>query len=157
VTDPADQDDIIRPAFARNAELGDKPKTRGDFYSRLVFGLSAILAVAAMIASAIGFAGFAENDTGFWHLVTAFILCFGVGALAYIPLAIISLLAKWAIWVPLTRMTAILIILVILPWLPFAFYLSKAGEVMTKLSIAIVITVLFILFWAARYLRARKA
>lgn len=153
MSDLSGQDDIVRPSLPPDHIASDDKKPRGDFYSRLIMTLSAILAIAAVIASAIGFFGFAENDTGVWHLVTAFLLCFGIGALAYLPLAIIFILAKRAIWIPLTRTSAILVACLVLPWLPFAYYLNRIGEPMTFFSVGIVVTVLFILGWALRFLR----
>jgi len=115
--------------------------------------MSVILAGLSIIASAVFFAGFVENDQGFWHMVSAFVFSFSIGALAYVPLIIISLYSRRAITTPLRRYQAAIIFLLLLPWVPFTFYLSRLGQSMTVLAGGIAVILLLIGFWAGRYFR----
>ena len=124
-----------------------------DFYSQLVFILALILAIGAVIASSVAFAGFAENDTGFGHLVSAFLLCFGIGGLAYIPLSLIAFYGRRAMHTPLPKFRAIVVLLLTLPWFPLGFFLFRAAPSLRIATIIGVLAALFITIWALRFLR----
>jgi len=128
-----------------------------DLYSRLVFILSVLLALISFGMSAFAFAGFAENDTGAVHLSSAFLLCFGVGALAYVPLGIIAIYARKAVNVPLPRYRAIVTLLLVLPWFGLCYYLLRFAPKLRVFAIISIVSALFITFWAIRYLRQKSA
>jgi len=148
---PSDLTPVAPPEHLK-AEL---PAGKGDFYSRCVFVLSILLGLAAFAASAIGFAGFAENDQNFTHLFSAFTLSFGVGALAFVPLGIIAFYARKAIWVPLPKFRAVIVLLLIFPWFFLGYYLLQIGGKMTYFAAIIPLTALFIGIWAIWFLKAR--
>ncbi len=125
----------------------------GDFFSKLIFGLCLILTLCALAASAYAFAGFAENDTGIMHLLSAFALCFGIGGLVFVPMGLIASYAKRAIRVPLSRLRAVVVILLVLPWIPFCYYLLALGELPKIAAIIGMISSLLVALWAARFLR----
>ena len=128
---------------------------KGDFYSKCVFVLSIVLGLTALSFSAVAFMGFAENDTGLTHLLSAFALSFGLGALAFLPLSIIAYYAKRAIANPLPSYRAILVLLLILPWFFLCYYLMKIEGVMRYSAIICLLSALFIGAWALRFLRTR--
>ncbi len=156
MNDPDHNSDTLRPVAAPEhlAEplLAAKTKEHGgDFYSRLIFWLCLILAIVSVIASGWAFIGFAENDTGFMHLLSAFLLCFGIGALAYGPLGLTAYFAKKAIYKPMPRLRAIIVILLAWPWLPFAFILAKVSQYGLFAGILAAFTAILIILWAVRY------
>ena len=142
----------IAPPEHLRAEI---PAETGDFFSKCVLVLSVVLAITALIASAIGFAGFAENDQNFTHLLSAFALCFGIGALAYVPLSIIAVYARKAVWRPLPKIRAIIVLLLILPWLFLCYYLYQLGGQMAYGAVIIALSGLFIAAWSLRFLKAK--
>ncbi len=145
--------DMLRPIA--NAIPAARPIT--DLYSRLVFILSIILAVVSLGISAFAFAGFAENDTGAVHLLSAFAICFGAGALAYIPLAIIAFYARRAIHKPLPRYRAVITLLLVLPWFVLSYNLLRYAPKMQVFAGISILSALFITFWALRYFKTWKS
>jgi len=145
-------DQPLKPIAAPD-HLASRNKHTGDFYSKTVYFLSIILAVIAILASAIGFAGFAENDQAIGHLVSAFLLCFGIGALAFGPLGIIAYFARRAIWKPMPSIRAVITLVFLLPWLPLGYYLIRLEGAMRIFGIIAVLATIFIGIWAIRYLR----
>lgn len=145
--------ETLRPVAAPDhLEQEDKAKG-GDFYSRSVYILAMFVGFVALIMSGLTFVGFAENDQNITHLISAFGLCFGTGALAYGPMALIALYARKAIDNPLPRFRAIVVLLLMLPWFVLAglvFRLSGTWQIIAALG-ALVAT--FISFWAIRYFR----
>jgi len=152
--DPTDDAPLKPVSPPEHLESFDQT-TKGDFYSRCVLVLSAALAVIAIIGSAIGFAGFAENDQNITHLMSAFLLSFGLGSLAFLPLLIIAFYAKNAIWTPLPRYRVFVVLLLILPWFCLCFYLFKLGGLLRMGAIISGLSGLFMALWALRFLKAR--
>lgn len=155
MNEPEAQPSTVTPIAPPEHLQADIPAAKGDFYSKCILVLSVVLAIAALIASAVGFAGFAENDQNFTHLLSAFALCFGVGALAYVPLSIIAVYARQAVWMPLSKIRAIIVLLLILPWFFLCFYLYQLGGQMAYGALIIALSGLFIAAWALRFLTAR--
>lgn len=151
MNDPVE--DAINPIAPPEHLETEAPLANGDFYSKCVSILSVLLVVAALIGSAIGFAGFVENDQNVTHLLSAFALCFGLGGLAFVPLSIITIYARKAIWAPMPRQRAVIVLLLLLPWFFLSFYLFALGGQLRYGSVAIVICGLFIGAWALRYLK----
>jgi hypothetical protein len=82
----------------------------------LVFVICALTALGSFALSAYFFYGFTQTDSGFWTLASSFGLCFGVGALAYIPLSFIALAARRSSKMRAGRKDYALSLLLILPW-----------------------------------------
>ncbi|NNE57404.1 MAG: hypothetical protein HKN36_04790 [Hellea sp.] len=140
----------LRPILSRPRSKKVQPD---DYYSKLVFIISLLLAGLAIIASAFGFAGFAENDQNIGHLISSFILCFGVGALAYVPLGFTAYYAQKAMKTPLPRLRAIIVMAFVVPWFPLGFFLIILGGNMRVLGIVALLAAALIGLWALRYLK----
>ncbi len=113
---------------------------------------TAVLAgVLAVGLSAYMFYRFAENDTGVIVLLSAFILCFGGGALAYGPLFIMARLMRRA-WIYPQKSQALWVLALAGPWviaggimLTFSNILRYAGIVAIGLSLVFCV-------WALRHI-----
>jgi len=148
-------EDTIRPVAIPEHLENAAPLKESDFYSRCVYFLALLVGLSAVIMSAIAFAGFAENDQNITHLLSAFVMSFGIGALAYGPMGLIAFYARKAIHAPLPRLRAIVVVLLMLPWIGLGYFVFKIGGSWRYAAIIGVLTALFILFWAARFLKAR--
>ena len=82
----------------------------------LVCLLAALTALSLFGLSVYFFYGFTQTDQGFWTLASAFGLCFGVGALAYVPCGYVSRTAFNAARGRSARKSFALALLLILPW-----------------------------------------
>ena len=128
-------------------DSGPKPRV-GSF---LLSWLAVITGAACVIASGYMFYRFAENDFGVAVLLSAFALCFGVGALAYGPLFIMARLISNGRKNP-TKRQALWVLAFSIPWLIAGEILITYPNSMRYLGIfAIGLSVLFIL-WAIRHL-----
>ena len=145
--------DEIRPVAPPDHLESLSPKHPTDFYSKCVFILAVILALLAVIGSGVAFAGFAENDQNFTHLLSAFALSFGIGALLFGPMGLIAIYAKRAIDKPLPRFRAVIVLLLMLPWFVLAFYVFKLGDIWRIFTITGVFASLFISIWALRFFK----
>ena len=112
-------DPIITPIGARIAAAAPKAKAGRSLsrdVDRFVCVVSALTAMAAFALSGYFFYGFTQTDTGFWTLASAFGLCFGVGALAYGPCAIVAVIARRSAHGRANRKAAALALFLSLPW-----------------------------------------
>jgi len=117
----------------------------------------AIFAGTALLGlSAYMFYRFAENDTGFWVLLSAFILCFGAGALAYGPLFIIAKIIRAARTAP-RRAQGGWVLALALPWLLAGGVLVTFPNNMRYLGgAAIILSSLFIIWSVRHFSHCRK-
>ncbi len=145
----------IEPIAPPEHLIEETANMRGDFYSKCVWVLSVLLALVAFIGSAVFFAGYAENDQNITHLISAFILSFGAGSLAYVPLGIIAFYARKSIRTPLPRARVFIVLLLLMPWLFLSYYLFQLGGQLRKGAIVTILSSLFIGAWALRFLKAR--
>ena len=146
-------DETLQPMAPLERHDPGQGGSSGDFFSKLVFILSVLLMITALAASAYAFAGFAENDTGFVHLLSAFALCFGIGGLIFAPMGLVAVYAKRAIRTPLSQLRSFIVLLLVLPWIPFCYYLLGLGELPKLVAIAGIMSAIIIGLWAARFLR----
>jgi hypothetical protein len=138
---------ITRPSVPIDPDA--RPAHVGSFLLSWTAGLAG---VAVLIASGYMFYGFAENDTGAAVLLSAFILCFGAGALAYGPLFIIAKLIGRARLYP-RRSRALWVLALALPWLAAgAVLLTFSNNMRYVGGAAAGLSLLFIL-WALRHFR----
>lgn len=116
-----------------------------------ILSWAAVLAGVIMIAlSAYMFYRFAENDTGLWVLVSAFVLCFGAGALAYGPLFIIAKLIRSGRVKP-RRSQGGWVLALALPWLFAGGVLMTFPNNMRYLGGAAFIISLIFIIWSWRH------
>lgn len=93
-------------------------------YSLLILILMSLATVFAFGVSIWYFAGFAENDGGGVHLFSAALICFGVGALFYLPAYWTARRAYRTIKEPQIKHRFILPAFFGFPWLVFGFFLQ---------------------------------
>jgi len=153
VNEESQIDEPLRPVL--DMADADVLSESGDFYSKTVRYLGWAIILIALICSAVAFAGYVENDKGFMHLLSAFGLCFGIGALVYIPFGLIANYAKNAIHKPLPRYRSVIVLLLVLPWFPLAFYLFRLGGGLRIFSILALACAVYISLWAIRFLRSK--
>lgn len=146
-------EDELRPIVKRahkDLNQRDKAPHSREHLSNIVRILSAVIGLLTFAISVWGFAGFAENDSGFFHLLSAAALSFAIGGLFYIPAFWIGFLANQVVRSPGSRRPVWRPILLILPWFALALYLFLLGRLWVYLSMVLILYALLILYWAAR-------
>ena len=129
-----------------------KPKGSRGAGSFLLSWLALAAGWACVIGSGYMFYLFAENDFGVKVLLSAFALCFGVGALGFIPLFIIARLIKNSRKL-LRKNQAYWGLALSVPWLiTGAVMLSYPNNMRYAGLFAVILSILFII-WAFRHLR----
>ena len=111
--------------------------------------LSAVSALAALALCGYFFIGFADNDQGIWHLLSAFALCFGTGLLAYGPLMAIAVWAHKTLKTDARASHPVLCLLFVLPWVIVAALLIPNGEKWVLGAVFIWVLSAVLLFWVA--------
>jgi len=118
--------------------------------------IAALTTFTALAYSALFFSRFLENDTHIWGVVSAFLLCFGVGAFGYIPAGITSMIAWKAYRNGATQRSLIVVIILLMPWIILSLTLLLVSDMSKIYSLPIVITVLLLTAWALISLRKFK-
>jgi len=124
--------------------------TLADLIACIISGLASLVALAY---SALFFSRFLENDTHFWGIVSAFLLCFGVGAFGYIPAGITSRIAWKAYKGGTTQLGLMTAIILLIPWVMLSLTLLFVSDMPKIYSLPILITVLLLTAWALISLR----
>lgn len=119
--------------------------TWADLLACIIAGLASLICFAY---SALFFSRFLENDTHIWGIVSAFLLCFGVGAFGYIPASIISQIAWKAYKGGAAKRGLILALILIIPWIILSLTLLFISDMSKIYSLPIVITVTLLAAWA---------
>lgn len=117
-----------------------------DLVAAVLAGLSALIAFGY---SAVFFTRFLENDAHLWGIVSAFLLCFGVGALAYIPAGIISRIALRAHKIGAGRKGLIWALILLLPWICLSLALVLISGLPKFYSLSILAIAALLTAWAA--------
>ena len=135
------------------------PKTsaaRGTLADLIAAIIAAAAAVVAFAYSARFFLGFLENDTHVWGVLSAFLLCFGVGAFAYVPAAITSRIA-WKSYKKGAAKNALRwTILMLLPWCLLSCILFFVSDMSKFYSLPTLIIVSLLTAWSLISLRNIK-
>lgn len=139
---------IIKPA-----KPAATAPARGTLADLIVAILAAAAALIALGYSILFFSRFLENDTHPWGIFSAFLLCFGVGAFAYIPAGLTSLIAWQSHKNGATRRGLLASIIIVLPWLILSPVLVFVSDLPKKYSLSILITVIILTAWALISLR----
>lgn len=129
---------------------------RGTLADLIASLLSALAAIFALGYSTLFFTRFLENDTHIWGVLSAFLLCFGVGAFAYIPAGITSMIAWKAYRRGAARNGLIIAMILLTPWVLLSFTLFFVSDMPKIYSLPIVITVLLLTAWVMISLRNFK-
>ena len=129
---------------------------RGTLADIIACALAAMATFTAIGYSALFFSRFLENDTHIWGVVSAFLLCFGVGAFGYIPAGITSMFAWKSYRNGATQRSLIVAIILLMPWIILSLTLLLVSDMSKIYSLPIVITVLLLTAWALISLRKFK-
>lgn len=136
-----------------------KPKTsaaRGTSADLIAAVIAAAAAIVTFTYSVRFFLGFLENDTQIWGVLSAFLLCFGVGAFAYIPAALTSRIA-WTSYKKGAAKNALRwTIVMLLPWCLLSCSLFFVSDMSKIYSLPTLITVALLCAWALISLRKIK-
>lgn len=129
---------------------------RGTLADLIACVTSAAAGLIATGYSALFFFRFLENDTHFWGVASAFILCFGVGAFAYIPAAINGLISWRSYKYGATKKALIWSIALLLPWCTLGLALTFVSDIPKIYSLSMLITALLLMAWALISLQKLK-
>lgn len=148
--------DEIRPIdpdpVSETPPLADAPKLAKSSF--VVMILTALAGLTTLGLSGYYFAGFAENDAQFGTLSSAFLLCFGIGALAYIPMFWISRIARQIRLEGPSKRAVLYILALLVPWLILSLSLIATRIPLIFIGIGLTIFCLFILSWTWAVYRA---
>ena len=111
-----------------------------------------ILGLVAVALSAYNFYLFAENDRGIGVLSYAFILCFGVGAIAYIPLFVIAYLISKSQNAP-SSSQGVYTLLFCLPWIPASVLMLLYPFPIQIIGAVALLAIIIFSIWAIWHLR----
>ncbi len=120
--------------------------TPADLLAAILAGLAALTALGY---SLYYFTRFLENDAHLWGIVSAFLLCFGLGAFAYVPAAIISRLARLAHKNGARRKPLIWALTLLAPWICLSIVLVFISDLPKFYSLPILATAALLTAWAA--------
>lgn len=129
---------------------------RGTLADVIATFLASLAAITAFIYSTVFFLGFLENDTHVWGIISAFLLCFGIGAFAYIPATLTSLIAWRAYKKGATKKPLLWVILLLVPWLCLGLVLFFVSDMAVIYSAPILAIVIILTAWALISLRNIK-
>lgn len=129
---------------------------RGTLADVIATVLASMAAITAFIYSTVFFLGFLENDTHVWGIISAFLLCFGIGAFAYIPATLTSLIAWRAYKKGAVKEPLLWVILLLLPWLCLSLALFFVSDMAVIYSAPILAIVIILTAWALISLRNIK-
>lgn len=119
--------------------------TLADLLASILAGLAGL---SALGYSVLFFTRFLENDTHLWGIFSAFILCFGLGAFAYIPAALTS----WLGWRAYKRGRIVRdlrwSLFLTLPWAALSLVLVFVSDLPKIYSLPILIVTALLTLWA---------
>ena len=134
--------------IVKKAKPASGPIARGTLADLIASLLAAAAALIAFGYSACFFSRFLENDTHLWGVLSAFLLCFGVGAFAYVPAGLTSIIAWRSHKHGAAKPGLYITIIAALPWLILSSALVFVSDLPKVYSLPIFITVLILTAWA---------
>jgi len=141
---------IVKPKPAAMPARG----TLADLMACVIAGLATLI---AFTYSALFFSRFLENDTHIWGIISAFLLCFGIGAFGYVPAGITSRIAWKAYRGGAARRGLAVTLILLIPWVILSLVLLLVSDMFKIYSIPIVITVTLLVAWTLISLQKIKA
>ena len=126
---------------------------RGTIADLIACVIACFATLTALAYSVFFFSRFLENDTHIWGVISAFLLCFGVGAFGYIPAGLTGRIAWKAYKSGAKRRSLIVAIILIVPWIILSLALLFVSDMSKFYSLPIVITVSLLAAWALISLR----
>lgn len=143
----------IVPIYEDTRQAPEEPMVGGRLADILVCLLAALAGVTALGYSLLFFARFLENDTHFWGVLSAFILCFGVGAFAYIPAALMALIGWRAYKRGRIVRDLIWALSLILPWILLSAIMVFVSDLQKIYSVPVLTLTVLLLVWSVISLR----
>jgi len=137
-------------------ESTDKVAIGGTLADLVACILSSLIGVVSLGYSVLFFTRFLENDTHLWGITSAFILCFGVGALAYIPAGITALIAWRAHKSGTSKRGQLWALFLILPWFVLSFILVFVSDMPKIYSLLISASIALLMAWSLISLKVFK-
>lgn len=157
MTDESIMTPIGEPRASRKSEPADAPRKAKRSFARdidgLIWGLAALSAIITFGLAVYFFYGFTQTDQGLWTLASAFGLCFGVGALAYVPCAILAVIARRARLGRASRKMFALALLLMLPWVCTALVFIGSSALPTVYGFTALLLSVSFCIWAFSRLR----
>jgi len=129
-------------------ESVEKSAYRGTLADLLAGLISALAGAIAFGYSVLFFTRFLENDSHLWGVISAFILCFGVGAFGFVPAALNAVIALKAYKQGTNTKHLIWALALIVPWFLFSLILVFVSDLPKIYAIPILLTAALFLFWA---------
>lgn len=126
----------------------EKSVYRGTLADLLAGIISALVAVIAFGYSVLFFTRFLENDSHLWGIISAFILCFGVGAFGFVPAGLNAIIAVKAFKKGTNVKHMMWALMLILPWFLLSLILVFISDLPKTYAIPIFLTATLLLFWS---------
>ena len=145
----------IVPIYDNSETPPDKIPVGGTLADLIVCILSALAGVIALGYSCLFFLRFLENDTHLWGVLSAFIFCFGVGAFAYVPAALMSLIGWRAHKKGRIGRDLMWALTLTLPWLLLSIILVFVSDLQKIYSVPLLILTVILLIWTVMSLRSK--
>lgn len=141
-----EEDDILTPV----AEGGHSSRSREKRSVPFIQVLCGVCSLGIIGLAMWYFAGFAENDQGIIHLLTAFAFSLGLAALALAPVVAVWRLARQA----RPSKTGIMFAAALLiPWLIVAYYMGALGGLWLWGGLGVAGLTFIFIFWLIKLWR----
>ena len=145
----------IVPIYDDSVTPPEKNMAGGTLADLIICILSALAGVIGLGYSILFFMRFLENDAHFWGALSAFILCFGVGAFAYIPASLMSVIGWRAHKKGRIKRDLIWALALILPWVLLSVILVFVSDLQKIYSVLLLILTIILLIWTLISLRSK--
>jgi len=97
--------------------------------------------------SVLFFTRFLENDTHLWGIISAFILCFGVGAFGFVPAGLTAFIGLRAHKKGTVLKETLWALFLILPWLGLSFILVFISDLAKIYALSLFATTALLTIW----------
>jgi len=139
--------DSIIPIY-QDVKPTAKAPPRGTLADLLASIIAALAGATALGYSVLFFTRFLENDTHLWGIISAFILCFGVGAFGFVPAALTAFIGFRAHKKGTVFKETLWALFLILPWLGLSFILVFISDLAKIYAISLFATTALLTIWA---------
>jgi hypothetical protein len=121
--------------------------------SLLLMLVMLIVIVAALTASGLAFTGFMDGGRSWIGMLQAFLLCFGIGAILYLPATAIFAMARHVRGNGPTRNIGLLTAILALPYWTFGLAALIVKTPYWMGAVIAIVTGLYLSFWALIVIR----
>jgi len=145
---PRDSDKRKKTKPAKAVALGAPADTLLPVgFLRVIFTLSLITMMGTFFLSAYFLFGFAQTDTGVLTLLSSAALCFGVGAMGYLPSGIMAYWTRRNLDGDWSAGRYWLAILLLLPWIALSLILILRSALPAPYGFLALIITLILMLW----------